>query len=219
MKQIHVWLFICLCVARVASSQTNNPASTNQNIDITYSHSFEYDGIAGIAIWRGDVFVNDPQMTINCDILTAHFAAPPKTNAVPPAAGALAKVSETNPATTAKTNSEVGFGFGGKIESIVAESEGHRVVLVQKKDNSTATGTNAVYTAENDTVVMTGDPVVETPKFKTVAERIVYDRAHSKFFSMGPGHTFILSAAVGRTNLNSNLKAPKQAPPASTPGK
>ncbi|MBI3191882.1 MAG: hypothetical protein HYZ36_04380 [Pedosphaera parvula] len=66
---------------------------------------------------------------------------------------------------------------GSKVDTIVAE---RKVVIINKKDGTKATGTKAVYTARTDVVELTGHPVLETEQGTLFGDVVILDRANNK---------------------------------------
>lgn len=180
MKKYSLWLvmFCGLTTALLAQDKATpgkkqpsaKPASktagASEALEI-FANSFEYDSPSGFAIYTGNVRVNDPDMTINCELLTVRFAQAAK---------------NTDGAGDAAKAGGIASVAGGKIDTIVAE---RKVVIVNKKDGSRATGTKAVYTASSDVVELTGDPMLQTEQGKLFADVVILDRAKNKLRANG----------------------------------
>lgn len=116
---------------------------------------------------------------------------------------------------------------GGKIGEIIALTN----VVITIKDTKglqIVKGARAVYNATNDTVVITGSPIVEMPSGILLGdERVIYNRATEKFEAPGkirmiarPGGQAVVAdllrgtnapktAASATTGTNNNLTPPK----------
>ena len=66
---------------------------------------------------------------------------------------------------------------GGQIKEIVAEIN---VVIINKKDKTRATGQKGVFTAANNLLVLTGNPILYQGDNKIAGEVIVWDRVTGK---------------------------------------
>jgi len=178
MNNCSLWLVVCcgLSLPLWAQSQpvgqVKAPAAakalgTNEVLEI-FADSFDYDSSDGRAVYTGHVHVNDPEMTIDCELLTVSFAR-----------------AEARPAPGTGTTGKPGglsAVAGGKIDTIVAE---RKVVIVNRKDGLRATGAKAVYTAATDIVELTGNPVVQQPQGILEADVVILDRARNRLLARG----------------------------------
>jgi hypothetical protein len=74
------------------------------------------------------------------------------------------------------------FTHTNDVRELIAERD-----VVITSDDSTAKGQRATYTATNSLVELTGEPTLETPRFKVdQADAILYDRASGKFSMRNP---------------------------------
>lgn len=183
MNKLLTCLALCCGLATPVLAQGNAPAKhpAQQTLEI-FADSFEYDSPSGRAVYTTHVRVNDPDMTINCELLTVVFSQPAKAGA--------GSTTVTNAATGGLSPVA-----GSKIETIVAEQN---VVIVNKKDGSKATGKKAVYQAATDVVELTGDPVLETEQGKLYGDLVVLDRAKNKLRATGHVHMELHSDAMRR---------------------
>lgn len=106
---------------------------------------------------------------------------------------------------------------GGKIGEIIALTN----VVITIKDTKglqIVKGARAVYNATNDTVLITGSPVVEMPSGILLGdERVIYNRATEKFEA--PGKIRMIARPGGQAavaDLFRGTNAPKPAPSPST---
>ncbi len=163
---------LALCaVASSAPAQTATVLSgktTNQFTRIE-ANSLDFDRDKGVALYKGNVRVQDPEMDLFCEEMLVRFGSP--TN----------RVSATNapPTTGSATNGPARplMGIGGRIDSIIALRS---VVIVNKKDKSRATGQKAVYNAATDVIELTGNPVLETEQGTLLGEIIEMDRRNNR---------------------------------------
>jgi lipopolysaccharide export system protein LptA len=129
------------------------------------------DFSSSVAEFRGEVRVLDPQMYMECELLTVHF----QTN------NSSARVER--PGTT---------NVNARIEMIVAETN----FLMMARD-TTILGDRAVYTATNEVVVVTGALVIiETDNSYTYGEHFVFNRQTGKGYAVGPTVVDIKMAAT-----------------------
>lgn len=198
------------------AADTHLATATNQNLLIT-ARTLSYDHTAGIAIYKGDVRVEDPEMIMNCGLMTIRLQLAPKpgaTNSLPatnpaPATGATnasttaTAVSGTNTASLAKPAWEFD---SRKINSVDAEQD---VVIFLKKDKSKASGDKAVFTSGTGKMELTGNSYIETENGYLVGDVITWDRNGNTLNATNP-RTVLRSDLKGRTN--------RVAQPATTPG-
>ena len=187
----HLFCTIALTTMVSAGSAAAAPAAiTNQApvIEIASRDGFEYDLNRGRAIYRGNVVVRDPQMYMTCQILTAQFQ------------------TGTNN-TAAAGQPMISNQLGGRIISITAE-EG--VAIINLQDKSEARGDKAYYSAETETVVLSGvRPSIRSGRNTIRADRIIFDRLQGKFRAEGNIESeFEQSSAAGGGLFNTTTKPP-----------
>jgi lipopolysaccharide assembly outer membrane protein LptD (OstA) len=130
---------------------------TNDNLLIFSTNGGDFS--ASSAVFRGAVQVVEPQMYMECELLTVFFQ------------------------TNAQVRSEIGgmTNINARIDTIIAETN----LLMMARDTAII-GDRAVYTASNETVVVTGSLVViETEKSYTYGEHFVFDRRSGKGHAVG----------------------------------
>ena len=182
------------------AAQTNLLSATNQNLLIT-ARTLSYDHTAGIAIYKGDVRVEDPEMIMNCGLMTVRLQLAPKPGAtnsgaplVPaPATNAARSALGTNTAALAKPVWEFD---SRKINSVDAEQD---VVIFLKKDKSKASGDKAVFTSGTGKMELTGNSYIETENGYLVGDVIIWDRNANTLNATNP-RTVLRSDFKGRTN-------------------
>ena len=135
------------------------------------SDRVDFDLTARQAIYHGHVRVDDPEMKLNCEWLTADLPQE-----------------------------------GGRINHIVAETNVVTDFTDEKGQTMHATGDKAVYVYEvqngvtNETVTLTGNPVLENAQGKSTGDVIVWDRARNHLDITNPKivfHQNINGATVG----------------------
>jgi hypothetical protein len=132
------------------------PTTTSTKVFCTNGASY----LTTNAIFRGNVRVFDPQMYLECELLTLYF--PTNSTGVIPNAGS-------------------GPGVGS-IDAIVAETD----VLMMMR-GATIIGDRAIYSATNDLVRIVGEIVViETSNGYLYGTNFVFDRRTMQFHSDGP---------------------------------
>ena len=138
--------------------------------------NFTYMIAKGEAVYTGDVVVLDSQIDIFTDKMTVIFAKGkpkekmPKPNINPPGKDEIDLKKAGKPKAAAL--SPLG-GIGGNIDRIICEGN---VIIVNKKDKATATGDNAVYTAANELMVVTGNAKLQTKDGVLLGKQIEYNR-------------------------------------------
>jgi lipopolysaccharide export system protein LptA len=144
-----------------AQTEPRPAASSADHLLIVCTNGGDFS--AASAVFRGEVRVLEPQMYLECELLTLRF----QTNS----AGGLSRT-----ASAGLTN------LDARIETIVAETN----VMMMARD-TTILGDRAVYTASNEVVVVTGALVViETDKSYTYGEHFVFNRKTGQGFAVGP---------------------------------
>ena len=175
--------FLLLLVLTGAGSalkaQTNTPPlQTNTSARAAAeTHIFSDDGVhfdlkTHMAVYRGHVRVDDPKMRLTCETMTAN---------VPEA--------------------------GGRIDSIVAEQNVVIETLDEKGQTNRATADKAVYTYKvagsvtNETVELTGNPLLEWPQGTMRGDPIVWDRINNQVRAWHRTETVIRSSPAEKTNV------------------
>lgn len=131
--------------------------------------NFTYKILKGEAVYEGEVFVDDSQIDIFADKMTIIFIKgkpkeKPKLVDNPPVKGKKEKPAELL--------APLG-GIGGNIDRIICEGN---VIIVNKKDKATATGSKAVYTAVDELMVITGNAKLRTKAGVLSGKVIEYNR-------------------------------------------
>jgi lipopolysaccharide export system protein LptA len=189
-----------------ASAAPSVPAAATNNLLIT-ARSLHYDHGVGVAIYQGDVRVEDPDMIMNCGKMTVRLAQPGKnsaTNPPPPV------VTNTPPPAPSGTNAlaKSPWEFDSRrIHSIDAE---HDVMILLKKDKSKASGDKAVFTAATGRMELTGNSYIETENGYLVGDIIIWDRNANTLNATNP-RTVLRNDFKGRTN---RVTQPTTPPPA-----
>ena len=125
-----------------ASAAPSVPAAATNNLLIT-ARSLHYDHGVGVAIYQGDVRVEDPDMIMNCGKMIVRLAQPGKNSATNPPRPVATNTPPPAPSgTNALAKSPWEFD-SRRIHSIDAE---HDVMILLKKDKSKASGDKAVFT-------------------------------------------------------------------------
>jgi len=186
MRRVSVLLaFLALLSGGLVAEPKLSPAhSTTNTMVILCSRGAEFSTAAPLyAIYRGEVRVLDPQIYLECELLTAFF----RTN---------------NPTRTAEASTT---NAAGPVERIVAETN----VLIMARD-TTILGDRAVYTASNETAVVTGDlVVVQIGTILQYQTNFVYNRATGSGYAVGWTATEIeQGAGSGGTNALKSLLGP-----------
>ena len=142
---------------------------------ITAEH-FSYRINKGEAVYSGDVVVLDPQIDIFTDKMTVIFAkGKPKGKGKPKLAVNPSEVGKKGGGKTNKPKVALAplGGIGGNIDRIVCEGN---VIIVNKKDQATATGEKAVYTTATELMVITGNAKLRTKDGVLFGKIIEYNR-------------------------------------------
>lgn len=188
-------LCLLLLLGCAGSALAQDAASASQVVKVK-SESFEFSQQSGVAIWSGNVRVEDPQMNLTCAVLTGKSA--PDTSKDKNTPIGTPKDAPRTPGDA--LNVPI---LGGKIESLVAEKS---VVIINKRDKTRATGEKAVFNAAADTVELTGDPSLETPQGKMWADLIVLDRANGRLRGIGNFRMEIDAELLTKTNKTGTVK-------------
>ncbi len=131
--------------------ETNAPPAeiaTNSEPTIVTSEHLSVDYARNVGVFERNVLVVDPRITLRADKMTVEF-------------GATSTIT-TNGTTNATART---------VRKITAEGG---VVIVQAEKK--ATGDQAVYTADDGKVVLTGKPQVESPEGTVSGEKITFWR-------------------------------------------
>ncbi len=195
---------------RALAAATHLANATNQNLLIT-ARTLSYDHTAGIAIYKGDVRVEDPEMIMNCGLMIIRLQLAPKPGATnnPPATNAAPATVTTNASANPSTNAAASSGTNTaslakpawefdsrKINSVDAEQD---VVIFLKKDKSKASGDKAVFTSGTGKMELTGNSYIETENGYLVGDVIIWDRNANTLNATNP-RTVLRSDLKGRTN-------------------
>jgi lipopolysaccharide transport protein LptA len=99
-----------------------------------------------------------------------------------------------------------------RITRIVAEQQ-VELEVTDAQGTTRATGTNAVYTAETDSVELTGEPKLVNRLGTLAADRVVLQRAKGKLTATGNVRMVMPAEALKETGLSApNKPAPSQNP-------
>lgn len=133
--------------------------------------NFIYKLIKGEAVYEGEVVVVDSQIDIFADKMTVIFVkGKPKETEKP-------KLVDNPPANGKKEKPAAALaplgGIGGNIDRIICEGN---VIIVNKRDRATATGSKAVYTAADELMVVTGNAKLRTKAGVLSGKVIEYNR-------------------------------------------
>ena len=146
MRPLHLCALLLLGTSLRAAEAPATTPSTNQMVITSVSFIYETNTV----IYEKNVRVKEAQMELTCDLLTLHFS----TNRPVVPVGSQ----------SVSTNAE-------RIDMIIAEGN-----VVMSQQNSRATAQKAVYTATNEVIVLSGNPIVEVPQGFLVASNIFFDR-------------------------------------------
>lgn len=164
-------LLALLAFAAQPVAPPTDTAADNMRIFCTNGGDFS----ASSALFRGDVRVIDPQMYLECELLTVYF--------------------QTNNASGAASSTNV----SARIEQIIAETN-----LLMIARETTIIGDRAVYTASNEVMIITGELVIiETDKSYTYGQRFVFDRRSGKGSAVGP--TVVELKTTGTNSIKSGF--------------
>ena len=159
-------------------------------IHITSRDGFEYDLTSRSAAYKGAVVVTDPAMKLTCESLKVRFAA----------------------GTTNQTSQPMVAGnLGGRVELIEAEG---KVIITNRDDGSTAVGDKAVYTAINETVVLSGGrpTIISSNGSGLRADQVIFDRRSGKFRAHGNIESFFSQELIGGSGLFNTTSRPPSLP-------
>jgi lipopolysaccharide transport protein LptA len=145
------------------AGETGNTRITSDSLEMNFNPK-------QIFVYMGDVLVVDPEIDLLCDKMTVTFNDRKKQ-----------QKERTSPVIQLKTQPEPKkppmMSQGGQIKEIVAEIN---VVIINKKDKTRATGQKGVFTAANNLLVLTGNPILYQGDNKIAGEVIVWDRVTGK---------------------------------------
>ncbi|HMP81656.1 MAG TPA: LptA/OstA family protein [Verrucomicrobiota bacterium] len=174
---------ILLCALTFAAfqihSQPTSSAPAQKAPTQIFSDTVDFDLGTHVAVYRGNVRVDDPQMRLWCDLLTA-----------------------TAPAA------------GGRIESIIAETNVILIATDDKGETNRATGDKLVYTYKvtdgvtNELAVLTGNPMIEKPDVTISGDVIEWDRANNKLLVKNQRMVFRTEEAGVPTNKQAGGVSP-----------
>lgn len=188
-------LLPALTALHAAEPATTPPASPDapEMIRITSRDGFEYDLAARSAAYKGNVVVTDPAMKLTCESLKVKFAA-----------------ASTN-LTDKSSQPMVAGNLGGRVESIEAEG---KVIIINRDDGSTAVGDKAVYTAIDETVVLSGGRpnIISSNGSGLKADLVVFDRRSGKFRAHGNIESFFSQELIGGSGLFNTTSQPPKLP-------
>ena len=199
MKTLLLLFLLTLSAGPARAAQPAPLAATNQNLLIT-AKTLRYDHTAGVAIYTGDVRVEDPEMIMNCGSMIVRLQLGPKpgvTNSAPATAATTNAAPTPASAGTNSAAAKTAWEFDSrKISSVEAERD---VVIFLKKDKSKATGDKAVFTSATGMMELTGNSYIETENGYLVGDVIVWDRNGNTLNATNP-RTVLKSDLKGRTN-------------------
>lgn len=134
------------------------------------SEHFSYNLSKGQAVYTGNVVVIDSEIDIFTDKMTVFFTKKKPKDKLKEKAGVNSRKQD---GVKAPPPLKPLGGIGGSVDRIVCE--GH-VIIVNKKDKATATGEKAVYTAETELVVVTGNAKLTNKLGVLIGKVIEYNR-------------------------------------------
>ncbi len=159
-------IFSCLLLlstCRLPAADAPALAPTTNVIVITCDGPCEYG--TNVMIYYKNVRATDALMDLTCEMLAIYFS--------------------TNRAEPQTTSPEVSTD-SQRMEMLVAKTN---VVITQPDKRTTAQ--QAVYTATNELIVLTGDPVVDTPQGSLTCSNLYYDRLRNKLRAEGNVKTIL----------------------------
>jgi len=165
----------------------SSSSSTNNNLLIVCTNGGDFS--ASSAVFRGAVQVAEPQMYMECELLTVSF----QTN------------TQARVEMTGMTN------VNAKVDMIVAETN----FMLMARD-TTIIGDRAVYTASNEVFEVTGTLVViSNDKGFMCAEHFIFNRSTGQGRAVGWSHTEF--KREGTNSFKSTLSPVQKQTPASQP--
>ena len=160
-----------------------SPGFGSTNLTIVSQHGAEASQATGIAIFRGEVKVLEPQMYMECELLTVWW----DTNSV------------NAPVDAGLTNLNM------RISRILAETN----LLIMTRD-ATILGDRALYTASNDVVAVQGLLVIiETDRSYTFCTNFMVNRSSGQGYIIGSS---VMQARLGSPTGGTNAAPPKLGP-------
>lgn len=177
-------------LARGAQPDAVSGASGTNNLIIVCTNGADVTESTGLAVFHGEVRVLEPQMYLECELMTLRF----QTNST----GGIAKSAGAG-----LTNVDA------RIETIIAETN----VLIMAR-GITILGDKAVYTATNEEIVVTGSMVIiENEKGYTYGDHFVYNRRTGSGYAVG---TVLQEIKMEGTNSFRPALGPVRRPTTST---
>jgi lipopolysaccharide transport protein LptA len=172
MKPYCLILFAAVLGATLGAQTNSTPATPRpQTPTQINSDSVDFDLQTHIAIYRGNVRVDDPQMKLWCALLTA---------TAPEAGGRIEKiVAETN--VVMLLPDEKGF---------TNRATGDKLVYTYK----------VVEGVTNEVAVLTGNPKLEKPDMTVLGDVITWDRANNQLHVTNQRMIFRTDTQGGQTN-------------------
>jgi lipopolysaccharide transport protein LptA len=187
MKTFYLIALMVVTAGTAAHAQSNTNA-TPQPLRLTdvYSDSADLDWVARTGTFRGHVRVINPDLKLTCERLVADVLGTGRINHV---------VAETNVVIDVKDSKDQAM-----------EATGDKAVYVYEVQNG----------ATNDTVTLTGNPLVRDAHGTQAGDSIVWDRVNNIFHFTNP-HMVFTNAFNDVPAGTNNLTAPKkQLPPGTT---
>jgi lipopolysaccharide export system protein LptA len=154
------WVVSAVCAAQPVVKQ-GSTIITSEELEMNFKPT-------RLFIYTGQVKVVDPEIDLLCDKMTVTFGVQRKQKVRTKNHVIQPKLNPPN-----KPAKPPMISQGGKIDVIVAENN---VVIINKKDNTRATGEKGVYTAVTNLLVLTGKPVLYHEGGEIRGEVIAWDR-------------------------------------------
>ena len=170
-------VFFLVLIALGARGQTNAPVSGSASRGLSEitaaSADFDLSASNRQAVYRGHVYVNDPEVQLWCELLTVKLPAD---------GGHVSHVQ-------AETNVVIDFTDHNKQTNHLTAA---KAVYTYKVENAVT----------NEIVTFTGNPVVETPDAVISAEPIQWDRATARLHFTNPHMKSRQNSNGGGTNAS-----------------
>ncbi|MHB8522937.1 MAG: LptA/OstA family protein [Limisphaerales bacterium] len=203
-------------VMTLASRGTNQPmaflsgfsAATNATIaprQPTRIFADRLDFKRGLAAFHGHPRVDDPPGSLRCEDLTMTFIEPGNRIKIIVADGHVDAWQAESQLVCDRLTANY-LGATGQLDNLVAERS-VEIFTQQGTNRVHATGTKGVYTAANNTMELTGHPVLQVAQSTSSGELLVWDRAVGALRMKGISHSVV----------NHSVLDPKK--PAVVPGK
>jgi lipopolysaccharide transport protein LptA len=155
------WSILLTAFGGAAIAQTNLPSfSASGNKIYVLSDSAEFDLKTRIAVYRGNVRVDDPQMKLTCHVLTAKL---------PERGGRIENI-------VAETNVVIDVVDENKRTN---HATGDKLVYTYKVENAET----------NEVAKLTGNPRVDSPDGWLTGDVITWDFTRKKMFAEGNFHS------------------------------